>query len=221
MYYCHHCGNALSDDARFCGRCGTPRQAVAPTDWSPTTQPQSGETQVLSKMPPYTPAPVHTVAPEKPAKAPMSGALKLLICLGAVAMLVVVVVVVNATSGPVQSADSNATVAGPAVSQNETCAREILAEAALMWADPNAGVVAVVNAIGNQNPQWNLALIMVQAIGIEVPKSGVSGAAPVLQDRSRGVCNQWRNPVLTAGQLDSLKQLAPAATDLNEITIVG
>jgi hypothetical protein len=27
-YHCHNCGNALSSDAQFCGRCGTPRQAT-------------------------------------------------------------------------------------------------------------------------------------------------------------------------------------------------
>lgn len=26
MHHCHHCGAALSEDARFCGACGTPRQ---------------------------------------------------------------------------------------------------------------------------------------------------------------------------------------------------
>lgn len=29
MHYCHHCGNALGDDARSCGACGTPRQTAS------------------------------------------------------------------------------------------------------------------------------------------------------------------------------------------------
>jgi hypothetical protein len=68
MNYCHNCGYQLSHDARFCPRCGTPRQAVA--------------------APAQTIAPV---APEKPAKQPMSTA-KAFTYFGA-ALLVIIIVV--------------------------------------------------------------------------------------------------------------------------------
>lgn len=41
MFYCKNCGNQLSDDSKFCGKCGTPQSSPISNNQSPTSQANS------------------------------------------------------------------------------------------------------------------------------------------------------------------------------------
>jgi hypothetical protein len=57
--FCEQCGGQLTEDARFCARCGAPVREVAPATPPPSTP-------LASTPPPGTIAPPPTVAPPPP-----------------------------------------------------------------------------------------------------------------------------------------------------------
>jgi hypothetical protein len=144
----------------------------------------------------------------------MSGALRLLIGLGAVvAVAVVAAVAVSATGGTNQQPAQPAAAAS-SLSRNETCAREVFAEGDFIYVNnfSNDAVSLVMNAIGVQNPQNDMAVGTGDLIA-------TSGAGPATGDKVRTWCTSKSNPILTSAQVSSLMRASSMFDVLTEITM--
>lgn len=96
----------------------------------------------------------------------------------------------------------------PSLDANKTCAAEItFASGVLDTGD--RGVTALTTAIGQENPQFTLALHLVGPLNELIRQQGISAALPALTQQAQVDCSRAADPLLTRGQLDSLKQIVP------------
>lgn len=92
--------------------------------------------------------------------------------------------------------------------RNGTCAAEVVVAAGVLHPG-DSGVMQVVNAIGQESEQFRLALHLQVTMNQEIQRAGVSEALPAIAEEARHLCAQQGDPLLTAGQLESLKQIVP------------
>lgn len=102
--------------------------------------------------------------------------------------------------------------------QNGTCAAEVVVAAGVLHTG-DSGVMQVVNAIGQESEQFRLALALQVTMNREIQRAGLSEALPAIAAEARRLCAQQGDPILTVGQLESLKRIVPSdnATALSGI----
>jgi hypothetical protein len=169
------------------------------------------------------PEPPQTPPPGSLAAKKGSGTGKLPLIVGASVLglgCISALVIVTASPGGSSSGGSGQPVASadPGLDRNGTCALEVVSEADLL-SRGDSGLDQLRNAIGSQSVQFRLALATHAVMSQEIAKAGVSEALPAVMAQAKSLCARQGDPLLTAGQVGSLKRVAPP-TDAAILSII-
>lgn len=105
---------------------------------------------------------------------------------------------------------------------NASCAYEVVVEIALI-SEGDQGTVNLIEAIGRDSPQFQIALAATGNANLLIQQEGTSSALPSIASEAKSKCGAANNPLLTLGQVQSLRQIVPSdlAGELSQINEFG
>lgn len=104
------------------------------------------------------------------------------------------------------------------LSRNETCAREAVVATSWSYYHQGTGNTELLTAIGTGKVYY-ITIYLISYFDQYVFTYGIKDAIPMIESQARTLCTKNVDPVLTSGQLDSLKSLVSTGEYLSDITI--